>query len=117
MHEMHGMRGFDHDWSPGFGHGPGPGPGIGGGPGMLLSALDTLFWVALSILLVWIVLRWLLPYIVSLFPIGNVDGPKPASERPSALEILRERYAAGEIDAVSFEQMRERLEASYPQRE
>src|SRR5437879_1618652 len=32
--------------------------------------------------------------------------------RPSALEILRQRYARGEIDAVTYEQMRERLEAS-----
>jgi uncharacterized membrane protein len=32
--------------------------------------------------------------------------------QPSALEILRQRYARGEIDAVTYEQMRERLEAS-----
>ena len=32
--------------------------------------------------------------------------------QPSALGILRQRYARGEIDAVTFEQMRERLEAS-----
>jgi len=30
----------------------------------------------------------------------------------SAMEILRHRYARGEIDAVTFEQMRERLESS-----
>ncbi len=30
----------------------------------------------------------------------------------SALEILRQRYARGEIDATIYEQMRERLEAS-----
>lgn len=30
----------------------------------------------------------------------------------SALEILRQRYARGEIDAATFDQMRERLEAS-----
>jgi uncharacterized membrane protein len=30
----------------------------------------------------------------------------------SALDILRQRYARGEIDAVTYDQMRERLEAS-----
>jgi len=34
------------------------------------------------------------------------------SAQPSALDILHQRYARGEIDAVTFEQMRERLEAS-----
>lgn len=32
--------------------------------------------------------------------------------RPTAMDILRQRYARGEIDATTFEQMRERLEAS-----
>jgi len=32
--------------------------------------------------------------------------------QPSAIEILRQRYARGEIDATTFDQMRERLEAS-----
>jgi putative membrane protein len=30
----------------------------------------------------------------------------------SALDILHQRYARGEIDAVTYDQMRERLEAS-----
>lgn len=30
----------------------------------------------------------------------------------SAMEILRQRYARGEIDPVTFDQMRERLESS-----
>ena len=30
----------------------------------------------------------------------------------SAMEILRQRYARGEINATTYEQMRERLEAS-----
>ena len=32
--------------------------------------------------------------------------------QPSAMEILRQRYARGEIDAATFEHMRERLESS-----
>ncbi|MBV9228240.1 MAG: SHOCT domain-containing protein [Chloroflexi bacterium] len=38
--------------------------------------------------------------------------PGTPSAQPSAMEILRQRYARGEIDAVTFDQMRERLEAS-----
>ena len=34
------------------------------------------------------------------------------SAQSSALDILSQRYARGEIDAVTFDQMRERLEAS-----
>ena len=33
---------------------------------------------------------------------------------PSAIEILRQRYARGEIDADTYQQMLERLLASYP---
>jgi uncharacterized membrane protein len=30
------------------------------------------------------------------------------------MELLRQRYARGEIDGVTFDQMRERIEASQP---
>jgi hypothetical protein len=36
--------------------------------------------------------------------------PGTPPSQPSAMEILRQRYARGEIDAATFENMRERLE-------
>ena len=35
------------------------------------------------------------------------------SNEPSALEILNRRYARGELDAATYEAMRERIQASY----
>ena len=85
--------------------------GVDWGHVVLLSGLSTLFWLALSVGIAWIVMRWLLSSkqfrLADLFGVGG--------ENPSSLEILRQRYAAGEIDATTFEQMRERLEASYQQ--
>jgi putative membrane protein len=40
------------------------------------------------------------------------SGQTGHSGGPSALEILQQRYARGEIDYSTFEQMRERLQAS-----
>ncbi|SRR6266566_2599043 len=101
------MHRFGHHWI--YGH---PwGGGIDPWPGMLFSALNTLFWVALLIGLIWALMRLIMPSIrpmmKDIFGITSTD--------ISALEILRQRYAAGEIDAVTFEQMRERLIASYQQ--
>jgi hypothetical protein len=78
---------------------------------MILSALSTLFWVALLIGLVWALLGWIIPTIRPM--LTDIFGQ--TSTDPSALEILRQRYAAGEIDTYTFEQMRERLMASYQQ--
>ncbi len=78
-------------------------------PGTLLSTLSTMLWIGLFLGLAWALLRWLSPYILPM--IADIFGMERTE--PSALEILRRRYAAGEIDAVTFEQMRERLEASF----
>lgn len=49
-------------------------------------------------------------------PWNQYPGGVPPMNQPyqqlSAMEILRQRYARGEIDGVTFQQMRERLEAS-----
>jgi hypothetical protein len=38
--------------------------------------------------------------------------PGMPPSQPSAMEILRQRYARGEIDTATYESMRERLENS-----
>ncbi len=43
---------------------------------------------------------------------GPISAPFVEPFEPTALEILRRRYARGEIDAITFDQMRERLESS-----
>ncbi len=101
------MHRFGHPWM----HGHPWSYGYGWWPEMLLSTLNTVFWIALLIGLAWALLRWLSPYIMPM--IADIFGIAPADA--SSLEILRQRYAAGEIDAITFEQMRERLEASYQQ--
>jgi uncharacterized membrane protein len=103
MHRHEHLWAHGHPWSQGYGW----------GPEMLLSTLGTVLWIALFIGLAWTLLEWIIPYILPM--IADIFGMTPTG--PSALEILRQRYAAGEIDAVTFEQMRERLEASYPHNE
>lgn len=101
----------EHLWA--HGHPCGHGYGIGPGPEMLLSGLNTVLWIALCAVLAWALLKWISLYILPTL----ADMFDMAPEESPALEILRQRYAAGEIDTVTFEQMRERLEASYQQRE
>ena len=103
------MDGYEHHWM--HGHPWGYGYGYSWWPDTLLSTLGTLLWLGALIGLAWMLLKWLLPYIKPMF--SDIFSMPPADTPP--LEILRQRYAAGEIDAVTFEQMRERLEASYQQ--
>lgn len=104
----HGPRGPDHPEFWGWWH-------------LLFGGLLPLvIGLAALLLLGWILLKWLGPTlrprmtgIVGPAPFGPPPfGPPPFAE-PPAFERLRERYAAGEIDAVTFEQMWERLQASY----
>ena len=73
-------------------------------PAMLWMGASALFWlavIALVIWLVWLLVRWLDRR-------GSVQRNQSSSE-PTALEILRDRYARGEIDADAYQRMRERL--------
>lgn len=63
-----------------------------------------LFWIAIMAFGCWAASRW--------FGWRNRRWHFEAPVEPNALEILRRRYARGEIDGTTFDQMRERLESS-----
>jgi putative membrane protein len=63
---------------------------------LLGMGMMVLFWIAIILLVIWVV-RSLFPHQVG-------------SGHDRALEILRQRYAAGEINAAEYEQARARLE-------
>ena len=88
--------------------------GYGFGWGWLMMALGTVLWIALLVVLVWALIRWLSSSSKTSTPTPTMMHMPPSG--PSAEEILRQRYARGEIDTATFEQMRERLQASNPSR-
>ncbi|HZS78211.1 MAG TPA: SHOCT domain-containing protein [Ktedonobacteraceae bacterium] len=93
-----------------FEHWMGPGPDFGFSP---LMFLGNILWLVLLGLLAWTLIRWFISTVAPHY-FDHPDGPAflPPME-PPALEILRQRYARGEIDGETFDQMRERIEASY----
>jgi hypothetical protein len=90
------------------------------GPLMLLGML---FWLVLFALLIGLLVR---RFSGAGMPVQQPFPPRPGQppfpyqppvQQVSAQEILRQRFARGEIDAATFDQMRERLEASERPRE
>lgn len=73
------------------------GMNMGGGIGMILVVL---FWVLLIVAAVWV--------IVLLSKKAKSDQPGSSSE--SALEILKKRYARGELNKEEFEQKKHDLQ-------
>lgn len=71
----------------------GGGPGGWGWAGMLLSM--AIFWTAIILLCVWAVRTF------AAAQGSRMDGHRSSDE--SAVEILRRRYASGEIDQQEFE--------------
>lgn len=70
--------------------------GMYGGSWLIGLGMMILFWVAVIALVIWAVR--------SLFP------RQSHTSRVQTLETLRQRYAAGEINAAEYEQARARLE-------
>ncbi|HZC07327.1 MAG TPA: SHOCT domain-containing protein [Ktedonobacterales bacterium] len=71
---------------------------------MLWMSLGGILWIVALGLVIWALVRWL----GHRTPMNSL----PPERELSALEILRQRYARGEIDATTYEQMRERLESA-----
>ena len=61
---------------------------------------------------VWIVLIGLLIWGVSRVFTNRPSSTGRTDRGPTAMEILRQRYARGEIDAATFDEMRRRIEAN-----
>jgi putative membrane protein len=66
---------------------------------MLLMIFSMLFWFAFLGALIWGLVHWL----------SGRSAPSVMPGNVSALEILRQRYARGEIDDATFERMRQQL--------
>ncbi|MFW6428575.1 MAG: SHOCT domain-containing protein [Desulfosalsimonas sp.] len=77
------------------------GPGMMGGMGWFGGIFMIAFWILVIIGLV-LLIKWLL--------VQTRSGDSSGSNAPSsALEILRERYARGEIDKKEFEEKKKDL--------
>ena len=90
-----------------FGNGFHAGPHLSLVERLLMGGLFTLFWLAVLGLIVWAVLRFVRRRNAARPPIAYAY----ASE-PSALELVRRRYALSEIDVETLEAMTAQLLAS-----
>ena len=66
---------------------------------MLWMVLWNMFWLLLLGMLIWSLVR-------KFSPSTTQTWSRSLPDEPSALEILRRRYARGELDTATFEQMR-----------
>jgi putative membrane protein len=74
--------------------------------------LSSLFWLILAGIIVWAVVRWLSRLSTRPAAPSYVPPQAPAPQPQTALDILKVRYARGEIDAATFRAMRAQIEES-----
>lgn len=77
---------------------------------MLWMGVGVLFWIGAIALIVWAISR----LFVNRSAYQQGAPPMTPMSGPTALEILQQRFARGEIDATTYEQMRERLSGGPP---
>ena len=80
--------------------------------GLVFMGLSLLFWLGIPALLVWAALRWVTPRWRGMGGMSAMSAAMAQPAQPSPIETLRHRYALGEIDSTTFEQMVERILAS-----
>ena len=76
---------------------------------LVLLLFGKFFWIVIPLLFIGLCLLPRLRFRNRWMPAYNYAYQPGTSAQPSALDILNQRYARGEIDAVTYEQMRERL--------
>jgi putative membrane protein len=76
----------------------------------LMHLFGTVLWIAVFVVLAWALVSWLSRRNAPMVGYHPTPTPTPPPMHFSALEILRQRYARGEIDDATFQHMRERLE-------
>jgi len=76
--------------------------GWGDGGGWLAMGLTMVLWLAAAIVVVWLIVR-------ALLALERRGGPGEGPARETPEEILRRRFAAGEIDAEEFRRRMEVL--------
>jgi putative membrane protein len=72
---------------------------MGGWGGMAFGGFMMLFWFAVFVGLIVLLVRWL-------------GGTSKSGSGPDALDTLKQRFARGEIDAPEFEERSRQLRAS-----
>ncbi len=92
-------NGLSAQWG-GYGWGMGPGMGWGFGMAGFWNIIMLAFWVAVIVGIIFLI-RWL---------VVSTGGPgRSARSEDSALEILKRRYARGEVNKEEFEEKKRAL--------
>jgi len=95
------QNGISVQWG---GYGQNMGPGMmswGYGMGWFMGIVNIIFWVAVIVGVIYLI-KWL--------STSSKQGDRGAKTEDSAMEILRKRYAAGEINKEEFEEKKRYLE-------
>jgi putative membrane protein len=94
------FAGLGTQYGGGYGWGMGPGMMYGGGFGWWHWIVGALFWIAIMVVVA-LLIRWIVISARSTHGGGAPD---------SALDILRKRYARGEIDRQEFEEKKKDIQ-------